>query len=278
MSAIDPDMLKTVGVNPETLRKAWGPLVDMKASTEGEEKLSAYQQLSRHRLVLQRNFPAACHITGHGGPLGHLAQFTFRNFDPIHVGSLGGSEITVNRDLFREWNKDIRGSGDYFGGLVNVARDTGLWVQGRASDLGLWFGKHLDRGRTPPAITARSPLIMAQGLTGSTGDDVRMVVTAPNASLLAKSMACLIDPRMWRQISGRMAILNPSEAMVMEIPAENPTLIATQPLSLENSRLIVAGWFSLNSKVYVALALGMAVLLAFTTLLFLGSVGRKQEC
>lgn len=54
-------------------------------------------------------------------------------------------------------------------------------------------------------------------------------------------------------------------------------LIVTQPLTIENSRLIVAGWLSLNSQVYVAMAFAAALLLALTTSLFIRNVGRRIE-
>ena len=70
-------------------------------------------------------------------------------------------------------------------------------------------------------------------------------------------------------------MLNASDAEVVEVPAENPRLIPTQPLSIENSRLIIAGWFSLNTKIYVELALCIALLLAWTTRRFISVVGRR---
>ncbi|MCC2110057.1 MAG: hypothetical protein KDJ40_21825, partial [Hyphomicrobiales bacterium] len=111
---------------------------------------------------------------------------------------------------------------------------------------------------------------------GDTIDDVWTLVTAPTSADLAESVPCLVDPRVWRQIAGRMSILDASEGSVVTAPARAQRLIVTQPLTIENSRLIAAGWLSLNSQIYVAVALVIAMLLALTTSLFVRNVGRRQ--
>lgn len=93
---------------------------------------------------------------------------------------------------------------------------------------------------------------------------------------LSHSVACLVDPRVWRQIGGRVAALNMSDAQVVTMQAGDPQLIGTQPFSLQNARLIAAGWFSLNSQIYVALALLICVGLAAATTAFVRNVGRRQ--
>jgi hypothetical protein len=105
---------------------------------------------------------------------------------------------------------------------------------------------------------------------------VKTLVTAPDAATLAHSVACLVDPRVWRQISGGMAVLNMSDAQIIASPAQDTRLISTQPFTLQNARLIAAGWFSLNNKVYVGLALLLGLILALTTSLFVRNVGRRQ--
>jgi hypothetical protein len=104
---------------------------------------------------------------------------------------------------------------------------------------------------------------------------VRTIVIAPNAAQLAQTVDCLVDPRVWRQIGGRIAVLNAADGEIVEIPSDSPRLIPTQPLSIENSRLIIAGWLSLNTAVYVELALVLALLLAWATQRFVKSVGRN---
>ena len=71
--------------------------------------------------------------------------------------------------------------------------------------------------------------------------------------------------------------MDASEGSVVSAPATAQRLIVTQPLTVENSRLIVAGWLSLNSQVYVAAAFALALLLALTTSVFIRSVGRRID-
>jgi hypothetical protein len=94
---------------------------------------------------------------------------------------------------------------------------------------------------------------------------------------LQQSVACLVDPRVWAQISGRIAMLDTADGRILPVPVDSATLIATQSFSVQNIRLIVAGWLSLNNKIYVALALLLAALLALTTREFITNVGRRNS-
>ncbi len=121
-----------------------------------------------------------------------------------------------------------------------------------------------------PVLTRQASLVMAQDLTGSTPDSVRTLVTAPNAAMLAQSVNCLVDPRVWQQISGKVSVLNAAEGAIVDIPVENARLVATQPLSIDNMRLIAAGWLSLNRNIYVLLAFILALVLACHALVLEG--------
>ena len=77
-------------------------------------------------------------------------------------------------------------------------------------------------------------------------------------------------------ISGGMAVLNMSDAQIIASPAQDTRLISTQPFTLQNARLIAAGWFSLNNKIYVGLVLLLGLILAVATSLFVRNVGRRQ--
>ena len=118
---------------------------------------------------------------------------------------------------------------------------------------------------------------MAQGALGSDPDAIWTLVTAPNSTLLAESVNCLSDPRVWSQVNGRVAMLDDSYGKISSVPATQLRFIATQPLSISNIRLIAASWLSINSGAYVALALAMALILAIATLQFVRNVGRRAE-
>ena len=107
-------------------------------------------------------------------------------------------------------------------------------------------------------------------------DSVATLVTAPNAAMLVQAAACVVDPRVWQQIAGRVAVLDASEGKVSSIPVEKTRLVVTAPLTISNVRLITAGWLSLNTDAYIVAALVLGIVLAGTTTLFVRSVGRRH--
>ena len=178
--------------------------------------------------------------------------------------------------MFDEWNAKVRSTNAFTTYVQNAYSGTREWIAGRVEGVVSWFGSNLVSSPADPEISPRSSLIVAQSMIGDTIDDVWTVVTAPTSADLAESVPCLVDPRVWRQIAGRMSILDASEGSVVTLPARAQRLIATQPLTIGNLRLIAAGWLSLNSQIYVAAALVLAMLLALTTSLFVRNVGRRQ--
>jgi hypothetical protein len=127
-----------------------------------------------------------------------------------------------------------------------------------------------------PAFSPTTSMVVAQGMTGERRDSVTTLVTAPNASMLVQAAACLVDPRVWQQIAGRVAVLDASEGKVSSIAVQKTHLVVTAPLTVSNMRLITAGWLSLNTEMYVIGALLLGLVLAGTTTLFVRSVGRSH--
>ena len=271
--ALTDDILRGVSLDPAKLAAIW-PATARQARTGAPasgEKLSKYEAMARHRLVLQKNFPAACHMPAPEGGYRNAERMAGRDADRTPVGST----TPPNRDLYGQWNVDIRGEGGVLGELAASYNSVTGAVVRRLSGARNWIDTALDGKFSKPAFTTRASLIVAQDLRGSSGDGVRTLVVAPNAEALARGVDCLVDPRVWRQIDGQAAVLNAADGEIADVPSENPRLIPTQALSIENARLIVAGWFSLNSKMYVELALCLALLLAWTTRGLLKSVGRN---
>lgn len=274
-SALDSEMLKSVGLERNDLFNAWRDRMEGQGASAAES-LSRAEQMARHRLVLQRNFPASCHMpTPQGG---------FRRAERMAglataqaVGQTQQRGPASERDLYDEWDSELRGGPGYFGRMLSGAESVSRWALGKvaAARDAVWM-----RGEGEPAapiLTRHTPLVVAQGLLGASASDVRTVVVAPDAATLQQSVACLVDPRVWRQVAGRMAVLNSSDAQAVPVAATDAQLISTQPFSVQNARLIVAGWFSLNSKAYVLLAFLAAVLLAFTTATLVANAGRRNE-
>ncbi len=274
-TSVDEPYLKSVNVDPQTLIKIWSDRLLASARSAGDEdRLSKYEASARHRLVLQRNFPAACHMPTPAGGFRAAVNLRTRALDANPVASIADERDA--RDLYGEWNSSLRGQGGVLDWFQNKWKPVGDFFASHASGAKTWFDETFDGVYRKPAFTKQASLIIAQNILGATGDDVRTVVIAPTAAQLAQSVDCLVDPRVWRQIGGGVSVLNAADGEIVEIPAESPRLIQTQPLSIENTRLIVAGWLSLNRAIYVELALVIALVLAWSTNRFIKSVGRRS--
>jgi hypothetical protein len=158
-------------------------------------------------------------------------------------------------------------------------------VPGAASDLlhaslavvGGWFGEQSPALQRVPDVGRETSLVMAQNILGDDAAHVWTLVAAPTSKQLLEAVDCLVDPRVWGQLSGRISTLDASEGVVVARPVRDSKLIVTQPLSIQNTRLIVASWFSLNGGIYVLAALATALGLAASTTWFVRNVGRRKE-
>ena len=278
--ALNPELLALTGLNPETIKNAWINRVDTPKPTSTQLTRAEYH--ARNRLVLQRNFPAACHMAkpSRGYAAAADAPTTLplapnrSNDMPVAASSNNGPN---SHELFDEWNKDVRGRGRWLAGIKQAYADTSNWASDKVSAVNNWVGSTLQNTKKEADITPQSSLVIAQNILGDTSDDVWTLVTAPTSAILGESVGCLADPRVWSQIGGRVSILDASEGSVSRIASNDARFIATQPLSVDNIRLITASWLSLNQTVYVFAALLIAGLLCVSTTWLLRNVGRKQE-
>jgi hypothetical protein len=236
--------------------------------------LSRTEALARHRLVLQRNFPAACHMPTPQGGFRYAEHTSKYRNDRTSVGAIGDPDQSK---LFEEWDANIRNQGGIFARLKTRYDRAVAWGADIYADLHNWVSARLETQIKRPILTRQASLIVAQDLVNGAPDSLRTLITAPNAAVLAQSVACLVDPRVWQQMAGRVSVLNAAEGAIVNIPVETSYLVATQPLSIDNMRLIAAGWLSLNPNIYVFVVLILALLLAAATNWFLRGVGRSTE-
>ncbi len=269
--SLDADAMSSVGLKRDEVHAQWQERLYEAPKSAGNDGLSEWEQVARNRLVLQRNFPAACHLPKPPG--GFRTAFLF---DRMPVGSVPNGE-EPERDLFGEWDTRIRNQSRIMGYVSGFIRDISDWARGKYSGARVWIDEKLELNGNRSPISNQASLIMAQNILGDTTNDVWTIVTAPNTGWLAQSVACLVDPRVWRQVAGRIAVLNAGDGAIVDVPATDSRLIPTQPLSIQNVRLIIAGWFSLNGKIYVFSAMMIALLLALSTHWFLRNVGRRVE-
>ncbi|WP_442755146.1 cellulose biosynthesis cyclic di-GMP-binding regulatory protein BcsB [Methylocystis sp. JAN1] len=282
--ALDPDLLKKLDMPVDDLSRVWREKigVESRGGTEIDDNAVAVDAPTRNRLVLQNNFPMACH------PPRSLGGFRamLRNIDRFAVGATEeddsaedappasvGEEEEASSDLFQEWDARLRNE-NRLSWLIDFMRGVGEWGKAKFTDAGDLF-RGFERGASPSEMSPETSLALGQNILGGANENVWTVLTAPNADALADSVACLVDPRVSRQIAGQVSLLDISKAKIDAIPVSNTHFVITQPLSVGNARLIAAGWLSLHSRYYVGAALLIGFLLALTTRVFVKNVGRR---
>jgi len=288
--ALDSALMQKLNMPIADLREAWKDRIGAPQRTHDEEILSQTQAATRNRLVLQNNFPMACHAGLHlDRKRSALSRTRFTAIDYSAVASLlrGASNqnnlkqalgVQPTRDLFGEWDAKMRNEKSWSHGVVSWLDRMREWGIAKFTDAGSWMSKNFESTDGDNRLmTPDSLLAVGQNVLGDGAEDVWTVVTAPNADDLADAVGCLVDPRVSRQIAGRLSVLDVARARMNVVPVDDPHFVATQPLSVGNVRLIAAGWLSLHALAYVLGALTLAVLLAAATRLFVSNVGRRAD-
>jgi hypothetical protein len=277
--ALDPDLLRSLDMPVDDLARVWREKIGVESRSVDVDSTTSLDAATRNRLVLQNNFPMACHppqsIGGLRAMLGNIDRIaTGTTEEADEPPALAEGDDEEKPDLFQEWDTRLRNE-NRLANIIDWVKRFGEWGSAKFTDAGDLFS-HFDRG-APSEMSPQTMLALGQNIMPGGGDDVWTVLTAPNADALADSVACLVDPRVSRQIGGRVALLDLSKAKIEVTPVSNTHFVVTQPLSLGNARLIAAGWLSLHSLYYVGAALVVGLLLAATTRIFVKSVGRKTS-
>jgi hypothetical protein len=271
---IQPDLMKSVGIDVDALRTTWVNRAVV-ARKDADPILPRYEQMARDRLMLQRNFPAACRASRLPDAARMAALARMHGIDRTATGTTPTTPARPSRDLFNEWDKQVNGQSRLTTMAMNVIARSTEFLKSKSEGAISWADTTFGAPPPGPTFSATSSMVIAQGMMGDSHDAVVTLVTAPNASMLVQAAACLVDPRVWQQIAGRVAILDASEGKVSSIPVQKTHLVVTAPLTVSNIRLITAGWLSLNTGIYVLSALALGLVLAGTTTLFVRSVGRS---
>ena len=154
---------------------------------------------------------------------------------------------TPGRDLFAEWDQKAARRRS-LGECRSLSRSRGALGQ-----IEIHRRRHLDEGRAGPkdrrngvaAIArSRSDRIFSARAAKTSGPSS----PSPNVDTLVEFVGCLVDPRVSRQIAGRVSVLDMSQAKIDVSPVVDSRFVMTQPLSLGNARLIAAGWLSLHAR------------------------------
>ena len=87
------------------------------------------------------------------------------------------------------------------------------------------------------------------------------VFVAPTAEDLSRSVADLLTGSLWQQFVGDAAVYTTKDGTISTRVSGEILLVPTAALSLQNVRLIAAGWLSRNIPVYLAVLLGLFVVM-----------------
>ena len=148
-------------------------------------------------------------------------------------------------DLYDQWSRTVKTEKTGFDPYGAAA----VWFEGffGGARLRTPFISEEERAFIPPA-SAR--LIIAQHAAPGSSETWTLV-TGATADTLAKDMARLIAPTVWRQLDGGAAAFDSATGTVTLAPAARGYFMATSDWSPANLRLIAAGWFSSNLEYYV---------------------------
>jgi hypothetical protein len=116
--------------------------------------------------------------------------------------------------------------------------------------------------------------MLAQG--HSPTDGTWTVLTSRTEDTLADETARLTGPVLWPEVSGRIVTLGPDLEKPDVQPVQSFTFVQTEPLSLQNMRLVVANWMSINILQYAALLVACCFILGAATYFLLNRLGRRS--
>ena len=101
-------------------------------------------------------------------------------------------------------------------------------------------------------------------------------MTAPSATDLAEGATAIAAIETWSEIRGQFSWFSPQTGRLENQPVANYQFVVTQPLSIQNLRLIAANWFSSNIVFYAFCLIGLCFVLGIITSGLLFRLGRPS--
>jgi hypothetical protein len=144
------------------------------------------------------------------------------------------------------------------------------------------------RPRADLPLTDGSTLVVAQGARSDGIVDgwrakllpsvnSTTVFVAPTAEDLSRSVGDLLTGSLWQQFVGDAAVYTARDGAISTRVSGEILLVPTAALSLQNVRLIAAGWLSRNIPVYLAVLLGLFVVMTAFMQWVLRSSGVRES-
>ncbi len=188
----------------------------------------------------------------------------------IPDSALAGADLENTDAVFDRWRTALAGGGGW---------------RGQVSSFEDWMKRNFDISfsalRIGPAREvafepkARSTFLLAQAISpGGTGTWTMM--TAPSGSELASGAASVAAIQTWSRVGGQFSSFSASTGQIENQAVANYQFVVTQPLTLQNLRLIAANWFSSNIAFYAFGLIGLCVVLGIITSGLLFRLGRPS--
>ncbi|MDH4413778.1 MAG: cellulose biosynthesis cyclic di-GMP-binding regulatory protein BcsB [Rhizobium sp.] len=146
-------------------------------------------------------------------------------------------------------------------------------VRIQAAQLGLVEDENVLSTDAVYQVSAEADMLVAQRLVNDR--DAWTVVAVRDPALLAEGMRSLVQTEVWGRLGGSVYALKRDGGFVERKMAAQERLYETKPLSLQNGRLIVAGWFSNNAREFTIAQIVVAILLGAATFVVLRQ-GRRS--
>ena len=103
------------------------------------------------------------------------------------------------------------------------------------------------------------------------------VFVSPSPEHLSHAVTAVLSGSLWQQFVGDAAVYNAKDGSISTRVSEQILLVPTESLSLQNIRLIAAGWLSRNVSVYLAVLLGLFVVMTAFLQWVLRSSGVRES-
>ncbi|MFK0332785.1 cellulose biosynthesis cyclic di-GMP-binding regulatory protein BcsB [Rhizobium sp. NPDC090275] len=116
-------------------------------------------------------------------------------------------------------------------------------------------------------------LLIAQKEMSSGG--VWTVVASPSDTSLTATVDAVMERSTWTRLNGSLQSFSTSGQVMDQVSPRDIALFQTQPVSIGNMRLIIAGWLSNHVMEYTLAQLGAAIMLGASTFLML-KLGRRK--
>jgi cellulose synthase operon protein B len=241
--ALDPASMRQVQLDPDLVRQAWSAPAELSPAA-----LSPVSRAALRRRAYEGDWPNSC---------------------ATDQRSAEGPETP--RDQPNETLAEITGAVRTGSGCAGIGHliDALRNLTGTAAEP--------DMRATSLSLLSNAALLVAQGPREGDPDSVVTIISSPNASTLKSSIACLVEPKVWSRLSGRLSILDASTGAVAGREPETRRYVPTQEFSIDNQRLMIAGWLSLNPRIFIFVAFLLAFPLAVTTHFLVRNVGRKNQ-